>query len=45
MIDRTVCDTNGSHVEKAWFHKSCALQAAEQIALSLKAGPVPVWSN
>jgi hypothetical protein len=45
VIERTVCDTDGSHIEATWFHKNCALRLVREIADSLMEGTTQVWSN
>jgi hypothetical protein len=34
-IKRTVCDTNGCHIEETWFHSRCALRAAAELTNAL----------
>ena len=29
VFERTVCDTDGGHIEKIWFHESCAADAVD----------------
>jgi hypothetical protein len=40
IIERTVCDTNGCHIEETYFHRACAVNAIRDLLTTCqKKGP------